>query len=110
MPPHGLRNAAIIEFKMTLRITEAELAPDVRAVPENIERGNEVIIERKDHQPLAVRKPAQPAGRKLSESIELAKAYEAKIGYAPLPDADFANDVQEAIDSRRDPIRNLWDE
>jgi hypothetical protein len=91
-------------------ITEAELARGTPAILENIERANEDIIEREDHQPLAVRKPAPPAGRKLSESIELAKAYEAKIGYAPLPDADFANDVQEAIDSRRDPIRNLWDE
>jgi hypothetical protein len=95
---------------MTLRITEAELARDVRAVLENIERGNEVIIEREDHQPLAVMKRAQPAGRKLNECIALAKAYETNLGYAPVPDADFDKDVQEGIDSRRDAIRNVWDE
>jgi hypothetical protein len=39
---------------MTLRITEAELVRDVRAVLDIIERGNEVIIEREDHRPLAV--------------------------------------------------------
>lgn len=109
-PPHGLPDTAIIEISMTLRITEAELVRDVRAEIENIERGDEVIIEREDHQPLAVMEPVPPAGRKLSECIALAKAYEANLGYAPLPDADFAKDVQEGIDSRRDPIRNVWDE
>jgi hypothetical protein len=40
-----------MEASMTLRITEAEL---VRDVLDKIERGNEVIIEREDHRPLAV--------------------------------------------------------
>lgn len=100
----------MIESSMTLRITEAELARDVRAVLEKIERGNEVIIEREDHQPLAVMKRPQPVGRKISECIALAKACEEKLGSAPVPDADFAKDVQEGIDSRRDSIRNVWDE
>ena len=43
-------------------------------------------------------------GRKLSECIALAKAYEEKVGYAPVPDDDFAKDVQAGIDSRRDPL------
>lgn len=100
----------MIDVSMTLRITEAELVRDVRAVLEKIERGNEVIIEREDHRPLAVMKRPQPVGRKITECIALAKAYEEKLGYAPVPDADFARDVQEGIDSRRDPIRNVWDE
>ena len=94
--------------KMTLRITEAELARDVRAVLEKIERGAEVIIERDDHRPLAVMKAPQPVGRKISDCIELAKAHEAKLGYQPTPDPDFAKDVQEGIDERREPIRNVW--
>lgn len=36
-----------------LRITEAELVRDVRAVLDTVERGNEVLIEREDHRPLA---------------------------------------------------------
>ncbi|HBY60153.1 MAG TPA: hypothetical protein DEH78_10045 [Solibacterales bacterium] len=95
---------------MTLRITEAELVRDVRAVLDKIEHGTEVIIEREDRRPVAVMKQPQPAGRKLSECIELAKAYEATLGYAPVPDADFAKDVQEGIDAHREPIRNVWDE
>jgi hypothetical protein len=95
---------------MTFRITEAELARDVRGALARVQEGDEVIIERDDHHPLAVMKRVQPVGRKLSDCIALAKAYEAKLGDAPIPDADFAKDVQEGIDSRRDPIRNVWDE
>ena len=32
----------------------------------------------------------------------MAKAYEAKLGYAPIPDEDFAKDVQAGIEARRD--------
>ena len=55
-------------------------------------------------------KQPQPVGRKISECIVLARAYEEKLGYAPIPDEGFAKDVQEGIDSRRDPIRNVRDE
>ncbi len=94
----------------TVRITEAELARDVHAVLEQVGRGSEVIIEREDHRPLAVMKPPEPAGRNISECIALAKAYEKKLGYAPVPDEHFAKDVQEVIEAHREPIRNVWDE
>lgn len=100
----------MIELSMTVRITEAELVRDVRAVLEKVEQGGEVIIERADHRPLAVIKRPQPVGRKISECIALAKAYEEKLGCTPAPDADFARDVQEGIDAHREPIRNVWDE
>jgi hypothetical protein len=100
----------MIEDEMTVRITEAELARDVRAVLEKIERGNEVIIEREDHRPVAVIKQPQPAGRKISDCIALAKAYEEKLGYAPVADEDFAKHVQDGIDAHREPTRNVWDE
>lgn len=69
----------------SFRITEGELARDVHSVLEKVERGNEVIIEREDHRPLAVTKRPQPVGRKIGDCIALAKAYEEKLGYAPLP-------------------------
>lgn len=100
----------MIESMATVRITEAELARDVRAVLEKVERGNEVIIERDDHRAVAVMKQLQPVGRKISECIALAKAYEEKLGYLPLPDEGFATDVQEFIDAHQKPMRNVWDE
>ena len=92
----------MIELSMTLHIYEAELARDVLAVLEK--------IEREDHRPLAVMKQPRQAGRKISECIALAKAREEMLGDSPVPDAEFARDVQDAIDAHREPIRNVWDE
>ena len=95
---------------MTVRITEAELARDVRAVLAKIEQGDEVIIEREDHRPVAVMKQPRTVGRGIDECIVLAKAYEAKLGYAPVPVAGFAKDVRDGIDAHREPVRNVWEE
>ena len=95
----------------TVRMTESEVARDLHAVLAKVQAGVEVVIEQ-DHRPVAVLRPAQPAGpgRKLSECIALAKAYEEKLGYAPIPDADFAKDVQAGIDSHRDSFEPpAWD-
>lgn len=94
----------------TVRITEAELAREVRAMLEEVERGTEIIIEREDHRHVAVLKQPDLVGRKISECIAIAKAYEEKFGFAPIPDHDFARGVQEGIDAHREPIRNVWDE
>lgn len=84
-------------------MSEAELARDLHAVLAKVQQGVEVVIEQ-DHRPVAVLRPSAPVrpGRKLSECIALAQAYEAKLGYAPIPDDEFAKDVQAGIDARRD--------
>jgi hypothetical protein len=43
-------------------------------------------------------------GRKISECIALARAYEEKLGHAPMPDPGFAKDVQAAIDAQPEPL------
>ena len=99
----------MIEVMATVRITEAELARDIHAVLAQVQEGVEVIVEQ-DHRPVTVIKTPQRPGRRLSECIVLAKAYEAKLGYAPVPDADFAGDVQAAIDAHREPLNPpAWD-
>jgi len=93
----------------TVRITEAELARDIHAVLAKVQEGVEVIVEQ-DHRPVAVIKTPTGPGRKISECIALAKAHEAKLGYAPVPDADFAKDVQAAIEAHREPLNPPeWD-
>jgi antitoxin (DNA-binding transcriptional repressor) of toxin-antitoxin stability system len=93
----------------TVRITEAELARDLHDVLAKVRDGAEVIVEQ-DHRPVAVIKTPQGPGRKISECIALAKAYEAKLGYAPAPDADFGKDVQAAIEAHREPLSPpAWD-
>ena len=99
----------MIDAMSTVRITEAELAHDVHGVLEQVRQGIEVIVEQ-NHRPVAVIKtPVQP-GRKISECIALAKAYEDKLGYRPVPDPDFARDVEDGIASRNQPFNPpSWD-
>ena len=99
----------MIEEMATVRITEAELARDIHAVLAKVQEGVEVIVEQ-DHRPVAVIKTPQGPGRKISECITLAKAHEEKLGYTPVPDPDFAKDVQAAIDAHREPLNPpAWD-
>src|SRR5690348_9033980 len=93
----------MIEEMATVRITEAELARDIHAVLAKVQEGVEVIVEQ-DHRPVAVIKTPQGPGRKISDCIALAKAYEEKLGYAPVADPDFAKDVQAAVDAHREPL------
>jgi antitoxin (DNA-binding transcriptional repressor) of toxin-antitoxin stability system len=93
----------MIEVMATVHITEAELARDIHSVLAQVQEGVEVIVEQ-DHRPVAVIKTPQGPGRKISECIALAKVYEEKLGYAPVPDADFAKDVRAAIDAHREPL------
>jgi antitoxin (DNA-binding transcriptional repressor) of toxin-antitoxin stability system len=88
---------------VTVRISEAELARDLHAVLEKVQEGVEVIVE-KDHRPVAIIKTMHGSGRKIGECIGLAKAHEEKLGYVPVPDPDFAKDVQAVIDARREPF------
>ena len=73
----------MIEEMATVRMTEAELARDIHAVLARVrEEGLEVIVEQ-DHRPVAVIKTPQAPGRKLSECIAIAKAYEKNLGTRP---------------------------
>ena len=92
-----------------VHITEAELARDVHAVLEKVQKGAEVVIEQ-DHRPVAVMKAPPAPGRSIDECIALAKAYEEGLGLAPVPDPDFDKDVQAAIDAHREPLdTSAWD-
>ena len=90
-------------------MTEAEAARDFHAVLERVREGAEVVIEQ-DHRPVAVIRTPTGPGRPIAECIAIAKAYEERLGYAPVPDEDFARDVQEGIDAHREPLDlSAWD-
>jgi hypothetical protein len=99
----------MIEAMSIVRITESELARDVHGVLEKVQQGVEIIVEQ-NHRPVAIIKTPAAPGRKTSECIALAKAYEEKLGYRPVADPDFAKDVQAAIDAHREPLHPpSWD-
>ena len=90
-------------------MSEADVARDLHEVLAKVQQGVEVVIEQ-DHRPVAVIRTPQGPGRKISECIALAKAHEEKLGYASVPDSDFAQDVQAAVDAHSEPLNPpLWD-
>ena len=88
----------MIRDMMTVHVTEAELARDVRAVLEKVRQGIEVIIEQ-DSRPVAVLKAPQVKGRNISEVIAALEA----SGARAVMDEDFARDVEEGIKTHRQP-------
>jgi len=90
-------------------MTEAELVKNITAVLAKVREGAEVVIEQGYH-PIAVIRPPKRFGRPISECIASAKASEEKLGYQPVPDSDFAKDVQAGIDARRESLNPPpWD-
>jgi len=83
---------------VTLRITEAELARDLHAVLAKVQEGVEVIVEQ-DHRPVAMISTPPRKGRRLSESIALAKALQTTA----VLDEGFMKDVEEGISERSKP-------
>ena len=68
-----------------------------------------MIVER-DQNPVAIIRRPEGPGRKLSDCIAIAKAYEKNLGFAPVPDTDFAADVQAAVDAHRELLNPpSWD-
>jgi antitoxin (DNA-binding transcriptional repressor) of toxin-antitoxin stability system len=88
----------MIVDRMTLRMTEAEVARDLHSVLEKVSQGVEVVIER-DTRPVAVIKAPVVKGRKISEVIAALEA----SGASAVLDEDFAHDVEEGIRARRQP-------
>ena len=96
----------MIEAGMIVRITEAELARDVRAVLEKVEQGSEVIIEHEDHRPMAVIHPLHRTGRPISEILSEAR----QRNVTATLDDDFGKDLEDIVASHQQPWQPpSWD-
>jgi antitoxin (DNA-binding transcriptional repressor) of toxin-antitoxin stability system len=95
----------MIRDMMTVHVTEAELARDVRAVLEKVRQGMEVVIEQ-GGRPVAVLRAPQLKGRNISEVIAALEA----SGANAVVDEDFARDVEQGIKAHRQPwTPPFWD-
>jgi antitoxin (DNA-binding transcriptional repressor) of toxin-antitoxin stability system len=93
--------------KHVIHISEKEAAETTMAsLMARVLEGAEIIIER-DAKPVAVVRSAEPhPGRLLSESIALAEAH----GSTVTLDGDFGRDLEEIINSHREPLNPpAWD-
>ena len=88
----------MIGGRMTLRMTEAEVARDLHGVLERVRHGAEIVIEQ-GNQPVAVIKAPTVKGRQISEVIAALEA----SGASAVIDEHFARDVEEAVNSLRQP-------
>src|SRR5260221_14341010 len=90
--------------KSVIHISEIEAASNFAALMARVRAGTEVVIER-NSQPVAVVHPAEPVRRTISECIALLpEDSKATI------DADFANDVEAAVESHREALdSSAWE-
>jgi prevent-host-death family protein len=91
--------------KNVIHISEAEAARDFARLLARVRAGGEIVIGDAAC-PVAVVRPAEPHVRLLSESLRLAREH---ASTATL-DEDFARDLEEAINSHREPLNPpAWD-
>ena len=93
--------------KNVIRVSEEEAATtNVATLLAHVRAGAEVVIENGER-PVAVLRSAEPhPGRLLSESIALAEAH----GSTATLDEDFARDLEDIINSHREPLDPpAWD-
>ena len=91
-----------------VHVNSAEAIRDIAAILERVEKGAEVIVE-KDQRAVALIQPAPRPGRLLWECIALAKEHEEKRGCALTLDDGFAEDLEEIVANRREPLKPRWD-
>lgn len=86
--------------KEVIHISEAEAESDFAAVLARVRAGAEVVIEQ-DAKPIAVIiPPIHRPGRLLSEAIAMADAR----GSTATLDKDFSRDLEDVINSHREPL------
>ncbi len=90
---NALNSCAMIIAMATVRVTESELVRDVRAVLDAVQLGNEVIVEREDHLPIAVIQSPPRSGRPIAEILREAKLRNSTVTL----DEDFGKDLEEII-------------
>jgi antitoxin (DNA-binding transcriptional repressor) of toxin-antitoxin stability system len=94
--------------KHVIHVSEADAASDFTALVARVRAGAKVIIENREG-PVAVLQAAEPVRRSISECIALAKAHEEETGKAPVPDSDFAADVEDILSHRRPWNPPTWE-
>jgi prevent-host-death family protein len=91
--------------KLVIDISEAEATRDFASLLLRVRAGAEVVIKN-GMQPVAVVRPAEPPVRRLSESLRLAREH----GSTATLDENFAEHVEAAIETHREPLKPpAWD-
>ena len=89
----------------TVHMSEAEVARDLHAVLEKVQRGIEVVIEQ-NNRPIAVIRPQTRSGRPITEILQEARQRASQITL----DVDFGKDLEAVLDEHQKPWNpTSWD-
>ncbi len=89
-----------------IHISEADAVRDFAGLLARVRTGAEVVIGSDEHPVAVIRSAVPPSVRRLSESLRLAKERASTVTL----DADFANDLEAAINSHPEPSDSgAWD-
>jgi antitoxin (DNA-binding transcriptional repressor) of toxin-antitoxin stability system len=89
-----------------VHISEAEAASNFADVLARVRAGAEIVIDGREPVVVTVRPSEPEPGRLLSESIALAEAH----GSTVTLDGEFARDLEDIINSHREPLNPpAWD-
>ena len=92
--------------KDVIHVSDAEATKDFASLLERVRAGEEVVIEHDAHPVAFVRPAAEPPTRLLSESLRIAR----ERGSTVTLDEDFGRDVEDGINSHREPLNPPeWD-
>ncbi len=93
-----------------IHVSEAEARNNFALLLDRVLAGAAVVIG-DDSNPVAVLRPISPTReRLLSKSIALAEEHSKERGFTPTLDPDFAADLEEIINSHRQPLNPpSWD-
>jgi prevent-host-death family protein len=92
--------------KDVVHISEADAVSDFASLMARVRSGTEVVIEDNSRPVAVVRPVAEPYVRLLSESLRLAREH----GSTVTLDGDFGRDLEEIINSHREPLNPpAWD-
>jgi antitoxin (DNA-binding transcriptional repressor) of toxin-antitoxin stability system len=97
-------------FMETIHTSEAEATRDIAGLLRRARAGAKVVIEDDAVPALVLHLATEPVDappplRRLSESLRIAEQQEElqRVG------DDFADDIEDGINSRRQPLNNPWD-
>ncbi len=93
----------------TVFIPENEAVRDLPGLLARVRAGEEVVIENEASPAVVLRMAVEPRGRLLSESLALAEAHAKEMGFEPVMDQEFAEDLEEMIRRRKPRDTSAWD-
>jgi antitoxin (DNA-binding transcriptional repressor) of toxin-antitoxin stability system len=92
-----------------IHISEAEAVRDFASLLVRVRAGEEVVIDTGSQPVSLVLKSGWSKDPSVKATLERMKASSAALGYTPVMDAEFAQDMEEIIRNRKPADRSAWD-